>query len=315
MTEVAVTGAHGFLGRHLVRRAEARGGRTRSIARESKEGALAMKDVLATPSLLDGVDVLVHSAAIRHRHGSAAADYRASNIDLVDALMRAAAGRVSRFVFVSSVGVYGFPTDLPVSERTPFRPRTLYSQTKIEAEKLARKRSRELGLPLTIVRPCIFYGPGDKNGMLDKLAQMIAARRYVLVGRGDNTLHHAYVEDVAEATLLLGSRDDTAGEDFIVAGPETTTLRDLSFLVARSLGRTVPRLRVPLPFARSVATLVDVAAHRGLYFDRHEPPINHEKLDVMTVPIAFDIAKLRAAGFDPPTSYAQGIPMTLGGAA
>jgi 2-alkyl-3-oxoalkanoate reductase len=315
MTQVAVTGAHGFLGQHLVRRANARGAAVRSIARERKGDALAMRDVLREPAQLDGVDVLVHSAAIRHRYGSAPSDYRASNIDLVDALMRAAAGRVRRFVFVSSVGVYGFPSDLPVNERTPFRPRTLYSQTKIEAEKLARKTSRELGLELTIVRPCIFYGPGDRNGMLDKLARMIAAGRYVLVGPGDNALHHAYVEDVADATLLLGSREDTAGEDFIIAGPETTTLRDLSVLVARALGRTMPRIRVPLPVARGVATLVDVAAYRRLYFDRHEPPINHEKLDVMTVPIAYDIGKLRAAGFDPPTRYARGIAMTLGGTA
>jgi len=315
ISEVAVTGAHGFLGRHLVRASEAAGARVRAIAREAREGAYGMREVLATPSLLDGVDLLVHAAAIRHRHGAAASDYRHSNVDLVDALVRAAAGRVRRFMLVSSVGVYGFPDDLPIHERTPFRPRTLYSQTKIEAEKLVRKRSRELGLATTIVRPCILYGPGDTNGMLDKLARMIRARRYVLVGPGDNTLHHVYVEDVAQAVLHLGADEATAGEDFIVAGPETTTLRELSSRVSRILGRTLPPVHVPIGLARAIASLVDSAAYRGLYFDAHEPPINNEKLDVMTLPIAFDIGKLRASGFEPPTGYVRGLALTLGGKA
>lgn len=313
---LAVTGARGFLGSHLVRRIVDEGGGALSVVRSVPSAAtssdvVAMDRLLADPSRLDGADALIHAAAIRHRHGADARAYRATNIDLVEALLRASAGRVGRFVFVSSVGVYGFPDDLPVTERTPLAPRTLYSQTKIEAEKLVRSLAPQLGLPYTIVRPTIIYGPGDTNGMLDKLVAMVRARRYLVVGSGDNSLHHTYIDDVVDGVLTLARSAAAKDDDFIVAGPETITLRRLSELVAEELGVRLWPVSVPLGIARSVATAIDLAAYRGLAFTKREPPINHEKLDVMTVPIAFDPSKAKRAGFVPRVDYRTGVARTL----
>jgi nucleoside-diphosphate-sugar epimerase len=309
---IVVTGAAGFLGQHLVTRARESGARAVGVVREAKDASsLAIGDVLRDPGCLDGTDVLVHAAAIRHRHGTDAAAYRASNVDLALAVVRACAGRVGRLVHVSSVGVYGFPAELPITEGTPLSPRTLYSQTKIEAEKQVARLARSLGLPYTIVRPTIIYGPGDRNGMLDKLAAGLRARRYLIVGSGENVLHHTHVDDVVRGVFTLATSAAARNEDFIVAGPETITLRRLSALVGEAIGVRVPRLRVPLPFARTVATVIDLAAYRGLEVAAREPPINHEKLDVMTVPIAFDPAKARAAGFTPTVRYEEGVARTL----
>jgi nucleoside-diphosphate-sugar epimerase len=311
---VVVTGANGFLGRHLVQTALREGASVLGVVREAAAGQATMASILADPSVLAGTDVLVHAAAIRHRYGATASAYQASNVDLVAALVRAAAGRVGRFVHVSSVGVYGFPTDVPITEATGFRPRTLYSQTKIEAEKLVTSLAKSLGLPFTIVRPTIIYGPGDTNGMLDKLAAMLRARRYLLVGSGSNTLHHTYVDDVVRGIFTLASRKQAENDHFILAGPETITLRRLSEMVAALVGTTVPHIRVPLALARGVATAFDLARYRRLAFLDREPPINNEKLDVMTVSIAFDPAKARAAGFAPRIGYEEGLALALGAA-
>ena len=148
---VVVTGAAGFLGHHLVARARAEGTHATAVVRDPSghdpKASLGVADMLRDPSTLDGTDVLVHAAAIRHRHGTDASAYRASNVELVEAVVRACAGRVGRFIHVSSVGVYGFPAaaDLPITENTPFAPRTLYSQTKIEAEKLVARLARRRG--------------------------------------------------------------------------------------------------------------------------------------------------------------------------
>jgi nucleoside-diphosphate-sugar epimerase len=311
---VVITGAAGFLGHHLVARSRAGGATTLAVVREPKHAAdVAISEVLRDPTRLDGTDVVVHAAAIRHRHGTDASAYRASNVELVEALVRACEGRVGRFVHVSSVGVYGFPSDLPITEATPFAPRTLYSQTKIEAEKLVARLAKALGIAYTIVRPTIIYGQGDRNGMMDKLAAGLRSRRYLVVGSGQNVLHHTHVDDVVGGIFTLAGSDRARNDDFIVAGPETITLQRLSELVARSIGATVPRFHVPLGFARAVATVVDFAAYRGVGLAAKEPPINNEKLDVMTVPIAFDPAKARAAGFTPTVRYEDGIVRTLGG--
>jgi nucleoside-diphosphate-sugar epimerase len=318
-TSAAITGAAGFFGMHLVRGFEARGARVlplvRVVADRAPSGSRALDEVLSTPSALAGVDVLVHAAAVRHRHGTDASTYRASNVDLVERTMRAcAAAGVRRFVLVSSVGVYGFPMRLPVTEEHPYAPRTLYAATKVEAEMRARRAARELGMRLVIVRPTIVYGPGDRNGMLDKMAAMIRAGTYRIVGPGDNVLHHTHVDDVVEGMWLAATRPEADGDHFILAGPETITLAGLSELVARAVGRPLGKTRVPGALARAVATVVDVAAHRGVAFAAREPPINHEKLDVMTLPICFDIGKARRRlGYAPRVGYEEGVMRTLRG--
>jgi nucleoside-diphosphate-sugar epimerase len=312
---VVVTGAGGFLGQALAHEASCPVLRVvRRAEGQPLPSTVTMPELLAQPASLDGAELLVHAAAIRHRHGTGAADYQASNVELVERLLRAAANRVKRFVLVSSVGVYGFPAELPISESTPLAPRTLYSQTKIEGEKLVRRLAPQLGLAYTIVRPTILYGLGDTNGMMDKLAAMLRSGRYRIVGRGLNTLHHTHVSDAARGILALGRDERARGEDFILAGPETITLRRLSELVAAAVGVRLPRISVPLPLARAVATAVDLAAYHGLAF-RGEPPVNHEKLDVMTVPIAFDATKAKSAGFAPRIGYEEGIRLTLAAAA
>jgi nucleoside-diphosphate-sugar epimerase len=317
---VAITGAAGFLGAHLVRGFEGRGARVlplvRAVGDRSPSGARALEGVLASPSMLAGFDVVVHAAAIRHRYAVDATAYRESNVELVERTLRVAAeAGVRRFVLISSVGVYGFPARLPVTEDHPYAPRTLYSATKVEAEMRARRAARELGLDLCIVRPTIVYGPGDRNGMLDKMASMIRSSTYRIVGSGDNVLHHTYVDDIVEGVWLAATHAGAAGEHFILAGPETTTLEALSELVARAVGRRLPRRHVPAGIARAVATVVDVAAYRGIGFTTREPPVNHEKLDVMTLPLYFDVSKARRRlGFAPRVSYEEGVKRTLLGA-
>ncbi len=317
IARAVVTGAAGFLGVHLRQALEAQGTSVLPVVREvvpgGPAGAVALSAVLADPALLEGYDVLIHAAAVRHRHGVSATAYRASNVDLVQDLLNACAGRVRRFVLISSVGVYGFPSRLPIREDHPFSPRTLYGVTKVEAEKIVRASAPALGIEFSIVRPTIVYGRGDRNGMLDKLERMIAAGKYRLVGDGQNTLHHTHIDDICAGVLLACSSAAAAGEDFILAGPETITLERLSRLVARAVGKPLAGPAVPLALARAVGSVFDVMTYRGLVFGDREPPINGEKLDVMTRAIAFEPAKARRVlGFHPLVNYEAGIARTIG---
>jgi nucleoside-diphosphate-sugar epimerase len=178
----------------------------------------------------------------------------------------------------------------------------------------ARRVARDLPIELVIARPTIVYGPGDRNGMLDKMAAMIRMGTYRVVGRGDNVLHHMHIDDAVEGIWLAATRPEARGEHFILAGPETITLAKLSEVVARAVRRPLPKAHIPSALARAVATVVDVAAYRGVAFAAREPPVNHEKLDVMTLPICFDIAKARRLlGFSPRVEYEEGVLRTLRG--
>jgi nucleoside-diphosphate-sugar epimerase len=310
----AVTGAAGFVGAHLVAALREAGHDVLPVVREPRptdpEGARALADVLVTPAVFAGLDSVIHAAAVRHRYGVGEAAYREANVGLTESVLRAAAGRARRFVHVSSVGVYGWPKRLPIDESFPFAPRGAYSASKVEAERVVARVAREIGIEQVIVRPTIVYGRGDTNGMLDKLARMIRSGTYLLVGDGQNTLHHTYVDDVVRGISAAATAPDAAGRDFILAGPETTTLGELSELVAREVGRPLRNVRVPLRLARAVATVVDTAAARGLF--RREPPVSNEKLDVMTLSIAFDASKAsRLLGVRAKVRYMEGVARTL----
>lgn len=315
----AITGAAGFLGAHLVRGFEGRGARVlplvRSAGDRSPAGARTLDSALLDSSAFTEIDVVVHAAAVRHKHGIDAPTYRSSNVDLVERTLRVAAkARVRRFVLVSSVEVYGFPPRLPVTEDYPYAPRALHAALKVEAEMRARRAARELGIDLCIVRPTMVYGPGDRDGVIAKMAATMRNSTYRVVGTGDNVLHHVYVDDVVEGVWLAATHAAAAGEHFILAGPETTSLAALSELVARSVGRPLPRRHVSTGIARAVATVVDIAADRGIAFMAREPAVNHEKLDVLTLPLYFDIAKARRClGFSPRVSYEEGVMRTLQG--
>jgi nucleoside-diphosphate-sugar epimerase len=315
---VAISGAAGFLGSHLVRGFDGRGARVLPLVRViegwSAAGSRVLDEACADPSALEGVDVFVHAAGVRS-HGVDASASRSSNVDGVERAMRAcAAAGVRRFIFVSCVDVYGFPARLPVVETDPFAPRTAYAGMKVEAEMRARRAARELSLGLTIVRPAITYGPGDRHGMLSKMAAMIRSSTYRVVGQGDNVLHHAHVDDVVEGIWLAATRNEVAGEDFILAGPETITLARLSTLVAQAMGRALPRRHVPVAVARAVATAVDAAEQYGVAFTKREPPIDHEKLDAMTLSVRFDISKAQCQlGFAPSVRYEEGVMRTWRG--
>jgi nucleoside-diphosphate-sugar epimerase len=316
--DAAILGAAGFLGSHLLRGFEARGVRVRPIVRaledRSPAGASASSEALAEPvASLRGAEVLVHAAAVKVRHRAEAGEARAANLDLIERAMQAAAAAgVRRFVLVSSVAVYGFSSRLPITEEHPYAPRTPSAAIKVEVEVRARRAARELGLELCIVRPARVYGPDQ--GALEVIAAMIRAGAYRVVGPGDNVLHHVHVDDVVEGVWLAATRPEAAGDHFILAGPETTTLAALSEQVARVVGRPLPRRHVPSGLARALATVADVAANRGLAFTSREPPINHAMLDEMTLPICFDITKARRRlGFAPRVAYEEGVTRTLRG--
>ncbi|HEY6460135.1 MAG TPA: NAD-dependent epimerase/dehydratase family protein [Polyangiaceae bacterium] len=315
----AIVGARGFLGAHLVRGFEARGARVlpvvRSVDDRSPADARSLEALVADPADLRGLDVVVHAATVRSGTGVNAATLRAANLDVTERALRAAAtAGVPRFVLLSTVGVYGFPARLPVTEEHPYGPRTAYAASRVELEMRARRTARELGIDLVTVRPTRVYGPGDRDGFLERLAGVIRAGLYRVVGGGDNVLHHTHVDDVVEGVWLAASRDEARGDHFILAGPETTTLAELSERVAAAVGRPLPRRRIPSGLVRALATVVDVAANRGIAFTSSGPPLYHAKLDELTLPLCFDVAKARRRlGFAPRVGYDEGIARTLRG--
>jgi nucleoside-diphosphate-sugar epimerase len=314
---VALTGASGYTGGRLLEALRSRGDevsvlvrsqsvsdRLRSLASRVVEGALG--DPAAASRLVDGVDAVVHVAAVYRTAGHPDSYYREVNVVGTERLLEAAAGAgVRRFVHTSTVGVHGHVEQPPADETAPFAPGDIYQATKAEAEALALEFHRKRGVPVAVVRPGAIYGPGETR--LLKLFRAIARGRYAIVGTGRTFYHPVFIDDLVDGFLLALDRPEAVGESFLVCGPSYVAQADLAALIARHTGGRVLPFRIPAQPIQWAGDLVEaLCVPLGL-----EPPLHRRRVDFWTKSRAFTIEKARRLlGYAPKVDLDEGIART-----
>jgi dihydroflavonol-4-reductase len=315
---VLVTGATGFTGGHLARALAGRGYVVRALVRDpARAGDLRqagidlapgdLRDAAAVRAACAGVEVVYHIAAIYRQAGLRDEAYRAVNAAAVGSVVAAAAGAgARRVVHCSTVGVHGDVENPPAAEDAPLRPGDIYQQTKLEGEQVAREAAQHNRIEVVIARPTGIYGPGDRR--LLKLFRGVARRRFVILGSGRIYYHLTYIDDLVEGFRLCGEVPGAAGQTYILAGGEVTTLNELVMLIAEQAGVPPPRVHLPVwPFWMAGAACEAVCAPLGV-----EPPLYRRRVDFFTKSRAFDISKARTElGFEPSVALREGIGRTL----
>jgi dihydroflavonol-4-reductase len=254
---ILVTGATGFVGSAVARRALAAGATVRVLVRpgsdrrnldglkvEVAEGDLRRPESLA--AALDGCRALFHVAADYRFWVPDPAELYRANVDGTLALMRAAmdAG-VERIVYTSSVATLGIPGNgTPGDEATPVGLAAMigdYKRSKFLAEQGVSKLAAA-GLPVVIVNPTAPVGPRDvkptPTGRV--ILEAAAGRMPAFVDTGLNLVH---VDDCAEGHWLAFERG-RPGERYVL-GAQDLTLRQILGIVAELTGRPPPRIRLP----------------------------------------------------------------------
>ena len=256
---VAVTGASGFIGRHLCVAAERAGAVVRRVDRES-----LYADGLARK--LVGADVIVHLAARAHVLRESArdpeAEFARANLELPRRVGAAAkrAG-VQRFIFLSSAGVLGSSSGSEaLTDESPTNPHDIYTRSKLAAELALRGDIRD-HLDLVIVRPTVVYGPGAP-GNFGRLVRAAASGWPLPVGRADAPRSLLGVRNLCDFVLRVASAPTAQGGSYLVADRETTTVAELARMVAGQAGRKAWLLPVP-PWLLSAA-LVGLGRRRDV---------------------------------------------------
>jgi nucleoside-diphosphate-sugar epimerase len=317
-SRVLVTGAGGFIGRHVVRDQLQRGRQVRALdLRAEGLQALVADDRLqlvlgdvAEPEVqresVDGIEVVFHLASAHLETGLPDSAYRQVNVTAVASLLEASRGAgVKRFVHVSSCGVHGSIGTEAADEEAPFRPTIAYERTKLEGELLASDYCRRTGFPVVVARPAWVYGPGCLRTA--RLFDTIARGKFVMIGRGRNVRSAIYVSDFVAGLELCARCPGAEGEAFIFVNDEKVTVGRIVDEVSRLAGRHSPRVRVPLWLGWGVATLAEVSARA---FGRR-PPITRRTLKFFTNDAGFTAAKAsRILGFTPQVDLRSGLELT-----
>jgi 3beta-hydroxy-delta5-steroid dehydrogenase/steroid delta-isomerase len=259
-----VTGGAGFLGSHLAQELIRRGQRVRVFDRAplgySHERLEVMRgDVTLLEDLrkaCEGVDTVFHAAAVLDFARFATPERRdrsfAVNVEGVRNLLQACrdAG-VTRLVHTSSNNV---TLDGPVvdgDEDTPYaaNPSDLYTQTKIEGEKLALAASGEGGLLTCAIRPGGIYGPGDPL-MLARLVEECASGIFLsTIGDGsamsDNTYVDNLVDGQIEAALHLTAGSPLVGQAYFITDGAPINYFEFFRPIVEGMGFRYPTLKLP----------------------------------------------------------------------
>jgi nucleoside-diphosphate-sugar epimerase len=269
---VVVTGATGFIGRHVSRYLVASGADVRAVLRlESTQMAPAGVETVRAPlepSALEaafrGADVVVHLAGVTSAVRPQM--YTEVNVEGARAVATAAHQAGARLIHISSLAAAGpAPAGAPRREDDPPAPITPYGRSKLAGEGVVASTS---GLRWTILRPAVVYGPGDRA----LLPVFRLAERGVLplVGRPGAAYTFVHVSDVVRAIdAAIDRRRD--GEIFFVGHPLPATAAELLEHIRNVVGRRALVIRIPQPVVRAAAIVCDIAgriAGRSLPLNR-----------------------------------------------
>jgi len=321
--KLLVTGGTGFIGSHLAEEGRRRGaevvvlgltGRPEEQANAallSRMGAEVLSGSITDADLCRraarGATHIFHLAVAMREGGKSDDFFESINLDGTRHLLQAAtAERVERFVYCSTIGIYGHRAPGVTTEDSPLSPGNIYERTKVTAERLVRDFAGNCGLPAVVLRPADVYGPRDQR--LLKMFKGVSRGRFPLFGSGKGRRHMVYVDDVVSAFFKACERPDAVGEGVIVAGPRSCTLRELIDEVTAATGSARYGIRLPLaPMLGLAAVVEDVSAALAI-----DPPIYRRRMDFFHSDSEFDTSRARRVlAWEPKVDLREGIRRTL----
>ncbi|MET4092905.1 NAD-dependent epimerase/dehydratase family protein [Bradyrhizobium sp. S3.5.5] len=303
---VLVTGASGFVGRHVAPALAREGWSVRRAVR-SPEG---IDDEVVIESIgpdtdweaaLEGVDAVVHLAArVHHKHEEHAVQlYRNVNIAGTLHLARSAATAGARqFVFVSTVLVHGRSNDgrAPFSEEDILTPRGLYGMSKAVAEAGLRTLARDSDMKISVIRPPLVYGAGAKGNfaLLTRAVNLGLPLPFAAVR---NQRAFLAVQNLSSFILRRLARPDPTSnfEIFLVADREQVSTPEFIERLAKAAGKNSRLFGMPPDL---LSTLLSVMGRQATH-------------DSLIGSLELNLAKAIATGWQPQVSLGEGLRLAL----
>lgn len=313
-----VTGATGFLGSALITELAKRKQAVRILARDEQKARAQfgdtvtiirgdINDVEQVEQAVDGASIIYHLVGRLYHPSIPATLYHLTHVEGTRILLAACKGQsqLQRIVHCSTTGVHGVTGKTPAAEDAPFAPTNPYEATKLEGELLALKACKEDGLPVSVVRPGLVYGPGDLH--LLGLFSSIKKGLFRVIDGGKALLHPVYIDDLTAAFLLCAERPEAIGHSYNIAGDHPVTIRQLATAIAHSLHKELPRGSIPLWLANLASDIFAITP--GMKGEK--APLTRSRVQFLTNSRVYDISKARdELGYTPEVELEEGMKQT-----
>jgi len=255
-----VSGGSGFIGSHLVDRLLEDGFEVRvldTLPPHRPEVEFAKVDINSKNEVLDAcrdAEQIFHLAAVSNvdeAYQKPVETVRANTLGTLHLLEAARRSRTERFVFASTVWVYGGARGTDVHEDSPFyMPGAghIYTSTKIASELYIHDYSRLYGVPFTILRYGIPYGPRARAGTLVPIfiRKALLGEPLTIFGDGMQYRNFLYVEDLARGNVLALA-NIAENQIYNLEGPRPISVKEVAETIQKILGEVKIEYKPPRP--------------------------------------------------------------------
>lgn len=306
MKTILVTGATGFVGRHLLP----------SLAEQSSNLKIAVRNPPTTPippaaeliqvgdinasthweNALDGVDIVLHLASRAHILKETVADPTAAfvevNVEGTRSLVQQSiqAG-VKQFIFISSIGAMATLSDGCLTEASACHPDSPYGRTKWQAEQDLIALAKPTAMQWTIFRPTLVYGPYNPGNM-ERLIKLVDRGLPLPFGLIRNRRSLVYVGNLVDAVLTSLDNPTAFNQTFIISDGRTVSTAELIRAIAKAIHRPARLLPIPPLLIKLLGKLTGKT----------------DAVDRLLGSLAVDNGKIcQTLGWSPPYSMEQGL--------
>lgn len=315
-----ITGATGFIGPYLLERLTAGGHNCRCLVRPGSEtkipdlpGAQTISGDITRPETLaniaDNTDYLLHLATLGHMSNFTITEDMFFTINVqgtVNVMNEALRAGVRKIVHCSTVAAMGICDEIPSTEATLCRPHHAYGRSKLKAEEEVLRLVAEKGLPATITRFSMVYGPGDPRDIL-KLTRLAKKGFFPRVGRRPKLTPLIHVKDAVEG-LLLAAEKGVPGEIYLITNKTSEPFDRIREIIQDSLGVKRKSLYIPEWGALAMASLIETI----FTLAGKTPPVSRKNMESTLADRIFSIEKaVRDLAFDPRTDPVDGLRETV----
>lgn len=318
---ILITGATGFLGKHIVPELVKEGYHCKLLVRNLKKSQdtfsainnveYIVGDITDSNRLADifnqenfKTDYIIHLAALLGNWNISEKQIMDINYLGTKNLLKNMP-QIKHFIFCSTPGVLGFDHK-NADENLPYNPRSSYERSKVAAEKAVQEICTSRNIAWTIIRPDFVYGPEDIRRV--PLYKKIRDRRMPLLGNGQALLSPTYIKDVADAFLKCIANSKAKNNIFNISGTPIT-VQELFNLIASLQNTTLPRLKAPLFLCNAIAFVCELLFKSIL---KEAPPITRSRIEFLTKhhSVSHDKAQ-KLLGYKPCFTAEEGIKRTL----
>jgi nucleoside-diphosphate-sugar epimerase len=308
---VFITGANGFIGRRLAQRYRDLGAELCGIDFKADPDWGVVVGDLARPDdwkdQLEGVDLVIHTAAIVSNTASMDLAWRVNAKGTADLLAACVVAGVERFLHLSSVAAYGFDFPDEVTEAQPLRPMgNTYVDTKIVSEHATLACHGTGKMACTIVRPGDVYGPGSRPWVVLPL-EMIRDGKFLLPANGKGIFSPVYIDDLINGIVLAAGKEEGKGQIYNIGGGEGVSCDIYFSHLARMLGQTKP-LR---SMGTRTAILMLEVARKTIQAFGGQTELGRGAMDMLSRTGGYSIEKaVRDLGYRPQVNLDEGMERT-----